>query len=378
MPDHHAPLFQPLTVGDLNLAHRIVMAPLTRSRSAQPGNVPQAINAEYYRQRANPETGASLIISEATQVSPQGQGYAFTPGIHSPEQVRGWKAVTEAVHAEGGTIFLQLWHVGRISHTDLQPGEGQPVAPSAIRAESQTYTHKSNGMVQVSEPRALETDEIPGVVEQFRMGAQLAKEAGFDGVEIHGANGYLLDQFLRSGTNVRTDAYGGSLENRLRFCLEVTDAVVGVWGAGRVGYRVSPLGGFNSMHDDHPEETFTALATELGTRKLAYLHVNEEFAGVERNPENDAVYRAIKAAFQSVGGGAYIGCGGYEGASGAARVEAGDADLIAYGKLFISNPDLAARVRQGGPYNEWDDSTFYAGTERGYTDYPALAEAATA
>lgn len=365
-------LFSPLTVGDLRLAHRLVMAPLTRSRSAQPGDVPQPMNAEYYRQRANPRTGASLIISEATQVSPQGKGYAFTPGIHSDEQVAGWRAVTDAVHAQGGLIALQLWHVGRISHVDLQPGGERPVAPSAIRAESQTYTPRSEGMVQVSEPRALETDEVPGIVEQFRRGAQRAKDAGFDAVEIHGANGYLLDQFLRTGTNHRTDRYGGSLANRLRFCLDVADAVVGVWGPGRVGYRISPLGGFNSMHDDDPGETFSALASALGARRLMYLHVNEEFAGTQRNAENDAVYARVRGAFKQAGGGASIGCGGYTAESGAARVAAGQADLIACGKLFIANPDLAARARLGGPFNAWDESTFYGGDEKGYTDYPVL------
>lgn len=375
---HNSALFQPFSAGELSLASRVVMAPLTRSRAAQPGNVPQAMNVKYYAQRANPETGAALIISEATQVSQQGQGYAFTPGIYTPEQVAGWKTITDAVHAEGGKIVLQLWHVGRISHTDLQEGGQRPVAPSAIRADSQTFTPTSDGMVQVSEPRALETDEITGVVEQFRIGAQNAKDAGFDGVEIHGANGYLLDQFLQSGSNFRSDRYGGTLENRMRFGLEVTDAVIGVFGAGRVGYRISPMGGFNSMSDDNPRETFTALAAELGKRGLAYLHANEEFGGTERNEVNDRVYGAVRQAFHDAGGHAYIGCGGYTGETGAARVAKGEADLIAYGKLFIANPDLAARIGQGGPFNEPNQATFYSGTEEGYTDYPTMAEAATA
>ncbi|MEM1423068.1 MAG: alkene reductase, partial [Planctomycetota bacterium] len=237
------PLFASLQMGALELPHRVLMAPLTRSRSTQPGDVPNALNAEYYGQRA----GAGLIVSEATQVSPQGKGYAFTPGIHSDAQVEGWRLVTDAVHARGGRIFLQLWHVGRISHVDLQPGGAQPVGPSAVRAESQTYVSAESGMVDLSEPRALEAGEVDGVVEQFRDGAQRAKDAGFDGVEVHGANGYLLDQFTRSGSNLRTDGFGGSVENRLRFPLMVTDAVVSVWGADRVGYRVSPLGTFNDM-----------------------------------------------------------------------------------------------------------------------------------
>ncbi|MFT5422970.1 MAG: N-ethylmaleimide reductase [Phycisphaerales bacterium] len=369
-------LFEPLAAGELSLATRVVMAPLTRSRAAQPGNVPQAMNTEYYRQRANPKTGAALIITEATQVSEQGQGYAFTPGIHSPEQVAGWRKITDAVHAERGRILLQLWHVGRISHTELQPNGEQPVAPSAITAKAETFTPTSDGMVPVSEPRALRADEIAGVVEQFRIGAQNAKDAGFDGVEIHGANGYLLDQFLRTGSNRRTDGYGGSLENRMRFCLEVVDAVIGVWGAGRVGYRVSPLGEFNSMNDENPAETFTALAGELGKRGLAYLHANEELAD-ERIEANDRVYAAVREAFKGAGGHAFIACGGYTGDSGAARVAAGEADLIAFGRLMIANPDLTTRIGRGGPFNEPDGSTFYVGAAAGYTDYPTLEQVAT-
>ncbi len=357
------PLFQPLRAGDLDLPNRVLMAPLTRSRSTQPGDVPNALNAEYYAQRA----GAGLIISEASQISPQGKGYAFTPGIHSDEQVEGWRLVTDRVHGAGGRIALQLWHVGRISHTDLQPGGAQPVAPSAIRADTQTYTSRDSGMVPVSEPRALETDEIPGVVEQYRAAAQRAKDAGFDGVEIHGANGYLIDQFTRSGTNQRTDAYGGSLENRLRFPIEVAEAVAGVWGPGRVGYRVSPAADFNSMSDANPSETFGALAEKLGALNLAYLHAVEAFRGSERNED---VIAAVRQAFSGV----YIANGGYTHESACKRLDKGKADAVAFGELYIANPDLAERFRQGAPLNEPNRDTYYAGGETGYTDYPTLAE----
>lgn len=357
------PLFRPLTAGELLLPNRVLMAPLTRSRSTQPGDVPNALNAEYYAQRA----GAGLIISEATQVSPQGKGYAMTPGIHTDEQVAGWRLVTDAIHRAGGRIVLQLWHVGRISHTDLQPDGATPVAPSAIRAESQTYTSADSGMVPVSEPRALETDEIPGIVTQFRRGAQRAKDAGFDGVEIHGANGYLLDQFTRSGTNLRTDAYGGSLEKRLRFPIEVAEAVAGVWGSGRVGYRIAPSGAFNSMSDDDPIETFGTLAEKLGAMKLAYLHNAEAFAG---SPRQDDVIDAVRTAFRGV----YIANGSYTGESARERLSAGKADAIAFGELYIANPDLAQRFRANAPLNEPNRATYYGGGPEGYTDYPTLAE----
>lgn len=356
-------LFNPLAVGDLELPNRVLMAPLTRSRSSQPGDIPNALMAEYYAQRV----GAGLIVSEATQISPQGKGYAFTPGIHSNEQVEGWKLVTDAVHAKGGRIVLQLWHVGRISHVDLQPGGAQPVAPSAIRAESQTYTSRDSGMVQVSEPRALETDEIPGVVDQYRSAAQRAKDAGFDGVEIHGANGYLLDQFVRSGTNQRTDAYGGSLENRLRFPLEVARAVAEVWGPGRVGYRVSPSGEFNGMTDDNPLETFSALAEQLGALKLAFIHNVEVFRG---NDRDETMIDALRNAFDGV----YIGNGSYTGDLARERIDAGKADAVAFGELYIANPDLAERFQLNAPLNEPNRDTYYGGGEEGYTDYPTLEE----
>jgi len=368
-------LLTPLAAGELRAATRVWMAPLTRSRSHQPGDIPWELNAEYYAQRADPGTGAGVIVSEATQVSPQGKGYAFTPGVHSAEQVAGWRRVTEAVHRRGGLILCQLWHVGRISHTALQPAGQPPVAPSAIRAQSQTYIDAHSGRVDVSQPRALETDEIPGVVEQFRTAAANARDAGFDGVEIHGANGYLLDQFLRTRTNKRTDAYGGSLENRARFCLEVARAVLEVWPAGRVGYRVSPLGGFNDVDDDDPRRTFAHLAGELGALGLAYIHVVEQFGQAARTPQTEPVFDAIRSAFKDAGGSAYLANGGYTPRSGGERIAAGLADAIAFGKLFISNPDLAGRIRRRAPLADWDQSTFYGGDARGYTDYPPLTEA---
>ena len=361
------PLFEPIRVGELTLPHRVLMAPLTRSRAKQPGDVPWSLNVTYYRQRAS----ASLIISEATQISPMGKGYAFTPGIYSDEQVAGWRGVTDAVHEQGGMIFLQLWHVGRISHTALLPEGEVPVAPSAIQAETKTYISADSGMVPVSEPRALAMEELPRVVEEYRYAAERALEAGFDGVEIHGANGYLLDQFTRSATNHRADAYGGSLEARLRFPLEVADAVCAVWGSGRVGYRVSPTGSFNAMSDDDPAETFAALARGLSDRDLAYLHVVEAFRGSERD---DGVLGPIREAFDGI----YVANGGYTAEAARARIEAGAADAVTFGELFIANPDLPERFRRNADLNEPDRSTYYGGDEHGYTDYPSLEESAAA
>jgi len=365
-------LLSPLTADRISSATRVWMAPLTRSRSRQPGDIPWELNAEYYAQRADPEKGAAVIISEATQVSQQGKGYAFTPGIHSKEQVEGWKLVTEAVHEKGGIILAQLWHVGRISHTDLQPGGSKPVAPSAIRAESKTYTSKDSGLVPTSEPRAIETDEVPVVAEQFRQAAQNAKDAGFDGVEIHGANGYLLQQFLRSATNTRSDRYGGSLENRARFCLEVVRAVLTVWEPGRVGYRVSPLGEGADDPRDKPIDTYSYLASQLGSLGLAFIHVVEEFGSATRDEESEPVLAVIRAAFRDAGGHAYVGNGGYTAESATQRISADKADAIAFGKPFISNPDLAERFRREAPLAEWDRDTFYGGGAEGYTTYPPL------
>lgn len=368
LPDHANALFSPIRVGALDLPSRLVMAPLTRSRAGQPGDVPTDMNAEYYRQRAD----VALIISEATQVSPQGKGYAFTPGIFSDEQINGWQKVTGAVHEAGGRIVLQLWHVGRISRPELQPGGATPVAPSAIRPQgAKTFISATSGMVEILEPRALATDEIPGVVDQFRRAAENAKRAGFDGVEIHGANGYLLDQFLRSSANRRTDRYGGSVQNRLRFPLEVVEAVSKVWGAERTGIRVNPTGSFNDMRDDDPVTTFGELAKALDRMGIAYIEVVEDsFQGnhVVGRPED--VIDAIRSHFQGV----YIGNGNYSAEEADARIRAGRCDLVSFGRPMISNPDLSERFRRGASLNAWDSSTFYGGGEHGYLDYPRLTD----
>jgi N-ethylmaleimide reductase len=370
-------LAAPFTLGPLSLANRVVMAPMTRNR-AGPGNVPHALNAEYYRQRAS----AGLIVTEATQVSPHGLGYPGTPGIHDAAQIAGWSAVCEAVHRDGGRIVLQLWHVGRVSHSSLLPGGDLPVAPSAIANEGATFT--GDGMKDYETPRALETAEIGDIVGQFRDGAANALAAGFDGVEIHGGNGYLLDQFTRDGTNRRGDRYGGPLENRIRFPLEVTEAVIGVWGAARVGYRASPYQRFNAMSDSDPEATFTSLAMALAGLGVGYLHV------IETDAPGDAAEQASAHAFLAARhplfarlreifpgpevGGSLIVNSGYDGTRGAAVLEAGAADLVAYAKLFLANPDLPRRLAEAAPLNEPDKATFYGGDGAGYTDYPSLAD----
>lgn len=361
-------LFEPIAVGDMALPNRVLMAPLTRSRATQPGDVPNDMNVEYYRQRA----GAGLIISEATQVSPQGKGYAFTPGIHSEAQIDGWRCVTDAVHEAGGQIILQLWHVGRISHPDLQPNGATPVAPSAIKPEgAETYISADSGMVPIPTPRALTLEEMPGIVEQFRQGAKNAKLAGFDGVEIHAANGYLLDQFLRSGSNHRDDAYGGSLDNRLRLPLEVVEAAVDVWGVGRVGVRVSPTGSFNGIEDADPVATFGAFACRLDAFGIAFIEVVEDsFQGNHASGRPEAVIEAIKEGFPRT----YIANGDYTADEARERIAAGKTDLVSFGRPFIANPDLPERFRLGAPLNDWDESTFYGGDERGYTDYPGLSD----
>ncbi len=351
-------LFSPHAVGSLELKNRFVMSPMTRSRAVGAG-VPNPLAAEYYAQRAS----AGLIVTEATQISPQGVGYVRTPGIHTKEQVEGWKKVTDAVHKAGGKIFLQLWHVGRISHSDFHGGQ-PPVAPSAIAAEGETWT--AEGQKKYSKPRALEASELPGIVEDFRRGAQNAKDAGFDGVEIHGANGYLLDQFTRDGTNKRTDNYGGSLENRLRFPLEVVDAVIGVWGAEGVGYRISPYFEGHSMSDSDPLATFAQLTDELSKRKLGYLHVVDAAKASQR----------ISPALREIFEGTYIVAEGFDQETASEAIARGEADLVAFGKPFISNPDLPARYQAKAPLAEWNAATFYAagpkGDAQGYIDYPAL------
>jgi N-ethylmaleimide reductase len=349
-------LLQPTTLGLLSLPNRVVMAPMTRSRAGE-GNVPQPINAVYYAQRA----GAGLIVTEATQISPVAAGYPFTPGIHSEAQIEGWKRVTDAIHAAGGRVFLQLWHVGRVAHP-LNTGGLEPVAPSAIAIEgAQMFTPQ--GPKDYPTPRALTLDEIAETVQDFRRATANAKRAGFDGVEVHGANGYLIDQFLQSGTNRRDDRYGGSLENRLRFMNEVVDAVVDEWEPGRVGIRLSPGGSFNDMHDDDPVATWTAAAQALAGRGLAYLHeVRSELPGGVGSTQ------LLREHFD----GPLMSAGGYDRESGAEAVQSGAVDLVAYARYYLANPDLPERFLLDAPTNEWDDSTFYGGGAEGYTDYPFM------
>lgn len=363
-----SPLLDSLHLGPYLLPNRVVMAPLTRMR-AGPGNVPHALHVEYYRQRAS----AGLIISEATQISPQGQGYPATPGIHSPEQIAGWRAVTDAVHTDGGRIFLQLWHVGRISHSSFQPDGGLPVAPSAMAPAGKTMTAEWKN-VPYETPRALETAEIAGIVEDYRQAARNALDAGFDGVEVHGANGYLLDQFLEDGSNQRSDAYGGSLENRARLLLEVVDAVAKVWGADRVGVRLSPYGSFNDMKDSDCAGHFSQIIGWLSQRRIAYLHLIEPRAtGAggsdalnDSAPETSALFRA---AFD----GPLISAGGYTPELASETVAKGQADAIAFGRLFIANPDLPRRIAEAATLNRYVRATFYGGGAKGYTDYPFMA-----
>jgi N-ethylmaleimide reductase len=359
-------LATPISLGALRLPNRVVMAPLTRMRSQQPGNVPHALNAEYYAQRA----GAGLIISEATQVCPEGLGYPATPGIHSPEQIAGWKLVTDAVHAKGGRMVLQLWHVGRISHSSLQPNAVLPVAPSAIQPSGMAFTSAWQ-QVPFETPHALETDEIAGVVEAFRQGALNAKEAGFDGVEVHGANGYLLDQFLQTGSNQRTDHYGGSIENRARLLLEVTDAAIAVWGADRVGVRLSPYGTFNDMHDSDPVALFQYVLRQLSDRGIAYAHIIEPRSTSAGG--SDAVLEDAPSTtqlFRPYFKGAVIAAGGYTRELAEEALASGAADAVAFGRHYISNPDLAERLIQNQPIAHYNRATFYGGAEVGYTDYP--------
>jgi 2,4-dienoyl-CoA reductase-like NADH-dependent reductase (Old Yellow Enzyme family) len=346
-------LFEALTIGELKLPNRIVMAPLTRCRAGE-SRVPNALMAEYYAQRA----GAGLVIAEATSVTPMGVGYFGTPGIWSDAQVEGWKLVTRAVHAKGGRIFLQLWHVGRISHPVFLDGE-LPVAPSAIAPDGHVSLVRPKQPYPV--PRPLETDEIPALIEAYRRGAENALAAGFDGVEIHGANGYLLDQFLQDISNRRTDAYGGSMQNRARLMLEVADAVISVWGAGRVGMHLAPRGDAHSMGGSDLPGTFAYVAGELGKRKLAFLCAREYRA-------QDSLGPRLKQAF----GGVYIANEKFDKEQAETSIASGEADAVAFGKAFISNPDLVRRLRENAPLNEWDMSTFYSSGEKGYTDYPRL------
>ena len=368
-------LFEPCQAGQLQLASRIVMAPLTRNRAPQA--LANALMAEYYAQRANPATGAGLIITEATAISHQGQGYADVPGIWSAEQVEAWQAVTKAVHAKGGKIVVQLWHVGRISHTSLQPNGQAPVAPSAIVAKSKTVLIENGvpSFVPTSAPRALELAEMPGIVADYRRAAKNAIDAGFDGIEVHAANGYLIDQFLRADSNHRTDAYGGGIENRSRLLKEVMLAVSQEIGGGRCGIRISPVTPANDASDASPQALFEHVASFLGTLSLAYVHTIEGSTGAARDFQQGEApfdYMALKKAYQQGGGhGAWMLNNAYDRAL-ADQAIADGADLIAFGKSFIANPDLAARLKQNGPYNTPDRATFYGGLAAGYTDYPSL------
>ncbi|WER47509.1 alkene reductase [Cupriavidus sp. WKF15] len=366
-------LFAPITIGALQLNHRVAMAPLTRSRAGQPGNVPSAMNVEYYRQRAS----AALIITEATQISQQGQGYAWTPGIHSAEQIEGWRAVADAVHAEGGRIFLQLWHVGRVSHPSFQPGGALPVAPSALPVPGKTFIVDADGngvWSEIPTPQALSAESVAAIVQDYRQAARNAIDAGVDGVEIHAGNGYLLDQFINSESNHRTDAYGGSIENRARFLLEVVDAVAAEIGAQRVGVRLTPMGRFMGMGDDTPEATFGYIAQRLNDWPLAYLHLVEPaMVGTVRdeaaNPRWDGMILAMRGAYRGV----LMLAGGYDGQSAEQAIADGRADIIAFGRPFIANPDLPHRLKTQASLNAPDAATFFGGTAAGYTDYPALA-----
>ena len=352
-------LFDPVQAGDLHLKNRIVMAPLTRNRS--PNAIPRDITATYYAQRAD----AGLLITEATAISHQGQGYADVPGLYGTEQLDGWKKVTTAVHAKDGKIVTQLWHVGRVSHTELQPDGGAPVAPSAITAKTKTVLIKDGvpTFVETSHPRALRADELPGIVHTYAAAARNAVEtAGFDGVEIHGANGYLLDQFLKDGSNHRTDDYGGSIENRARLLLEVTDAAISVWGAQRVGVHLAPRADSHDMGDSNRLETFSHVARELGKRGIAFICAREAQA-------DDSIGVALKKAF----GGPYIANEQFTLDSANAILAKGDADAVAFGVPFIANPDLVERLRQGAELNPPRPETFYTGGTEGYLDYPTLA-----
>ena len=360
-------LFQPVRLGSMMLANRVVMAPLTRARAGA-GDVPGPLNAAYYAQRA----GAGLIVSEATNITQQGKGYAFTPGIWSAEQVAGWKLVTQAVHDRGGKIFLQLWHVGRISHPSLQPGGGLPVSPSAVKPEGQAFTE--SGLTPFVTPRALETDEIAGIVEDYRHATRNSLAAGFDGVEIHAANGYLIDQFLKDKTNLRADRYGGSIENRTRFLAEVVAAVVAEAGGGRTGIRFSPISPANDIADSDPRTVFMAAVERLNQHHLAYMHIVEGATQGPREVPGGFDLQDLRRAFN----GLYMANNGYD-RELAFRARADNlADLIAFGRPYIANPDLVERLRAGLPLAEPDRAKFYGGGEHGYTDYATADEAAQA
>jgi N-ethylmaleimide reductase len=364
-------LFDPVKAGRIQLANRIVMAPLTRNRA--PGAIPTPLMAEYYAQRAS----AGLLVSEGTAISQQGQGYADVPGLYGTEQLDGWRRVTDAVHKAGGKIVVQLWHVGRVSHVDLQEDGQAPVAPSAIAAKTKTFLIKDGqgSFVPTSEPRALRADELPGIVHAFRTAASNAvHSAGFDGVELHGANGYLFDQFLKSGSNQRSDDYGGSIENRARLLLETMRAIADEIGGDRTGLRISPVTPANDVHDPHAQALFEHVVRELAPLDLAFLHVIEGATGGPRElPDRPFNYANLLAAYRNAGGkAAWMVNNAYDKALAEKAVQEG-ADLVAFGKDFISNPDLVRRLREAAPLNPFNQKTFYGGGAEGYTDYPALA-----
>lgn len=355
-------LFEPISLGSLVLPNRVFMAPLTRTRATEDG-APSELAATYYSQRAS----AGLIVTEATQISPMGKGYSNTPGIHSAEQIRRWKQIVESVHNSGGRIFLQLWHVGRISHSSLLPNNASPVAPSAIRANA--HTHIAAGGVEVSEPVALTQRGIKETLADYRRAAANAKEAGFDGVEVHAANGYLIDQFLRTGTNQRTDEYGGSASNRVRFLTEALEQVLEFWEGKQIGVRISPMVGFNDMSDHNPRETFSLAVERLNGFGLGYLHVVEASQDMQENNEESIVLSAhLRTLWKSL----YVVNGGYDGPKAEEAIRNGHADAVAFGRAFLANPDLPRRLQLGSALNEPDPATFYGGGAAGYTTYPTL------
>ena len=361
MKESKNPLLTSYNLSGLELSNRVIMAPLTRSRAGA-GNVPTDLNAEYYQQRAS----AGLIISEGTQISPQGVGYPDTPGIHSDAQIEGWKKVTKAVHEAGGRIFAQLWHVGRVSHPMYHDGE-KPVAPSPVTPEGEVYTHQ--GMKEFVTPRALQSEEIPGIIDDYRQAARNAIEAGFDGVEIHGANGYLIEQFIKDGTNHRDDKYGGSVENRCRFALDVVKAVSDEVGNSKTGIRFSPSGTSQGISDSNPKHTYTYLIAKLNKYDLAYIHLMEPQTDVS---DRQNYLKNVPAYFREIYSGTIITNMDYDRESGMQAIENSTADLVAYGRLFLANPDLPERFAQDAPLNEPNPNTFYGGNEEGYTDYPSM------
>lgn len=370
---HFPSLFSRLKLGPYRLKHRVVMAPLTRMRAAKPSLAPRPLNAEYYAQRATP---GGLLIAEASPVAATGFGSPGVPGIYSDAQIEGWRKVVDAVHAKGGLIFLQLWHVGRVSHSSFQPGGVLPVAPSAVPIPAEFKTATADGKVVPYEtPRALEIGEIPDVIDAYRQGAINAQKAGFDGVEIHGANGYLIEQFLQSNSNLRTDRYGGSIENRARLLLEITQAAIEVWGADRVGVRLSPYGIANGSGEADPMPLYTHVVEALNPLGLAYLHfIEPRSSGAGRAEVNWQNVPSAMVLFRPIWKGVLITAGGFTGEAAEAAIAQGHADAIAFGRIFISNPDLPRRLREGLPLTPYNRATFYGGEAAGYTDYPVYGE----